>query len=167
MLRHSRKHAAHVGAAAGQADPRRVARGRGGSGGYRGEKALDALKAPNNKSGYEQVRGPSKGSKVNPYQALAYIKHGDQRNLGSFPTARAAARQIFYFMIGFVDGPPTPGNKDRAKRGEGPHKRDRRKGARRLSPPQPAPPLTALSLARRWPGLAHQRVNCLFVNITC
>ena len=118
--------------------------------------ALEALKT-DNAAGYQHVR-PVKGSKKNPYQAMAYIKHGDQRNLGSFPTARAAARQIFYFMIGFVDGPPTPGNKGRAKRGEGPRKRDRHRGARHLSPPQPAPPLTALCLARRWPGPAHQRV---------
>jgi hypothetical protein len=104
------------------------------------QQALEALKT-DNAAGYHHVR-PSKGSKTNPFQAMAYISHGDQRHLGNFPKAEVAARQVLYFMCGLLGTPPTPGKKDRAKRGEGARKRDRRKSACRLSPPHPDPTLT-------------------------
>ena len=90
---------------------------------------------------------------------MAHIKHGDQRNLGSFPTAKRAAQTVLYFMCGLTGVPPTPGKKYRNKRGEGSRKRDRHKSACRLSPPQPAPLLTVPCLARSWPEPAHERVS--------
>ena len=53
------------------------------------ERALEALKT-DNLAGYHHVR-PVKNSKLNPFQAMAYVGSKDQRGLGSFPTAREAA----------------------------------------------------------------------------
>jgi hypothetical protein len=87
------------------------------------ERALKALKT-DNLTGYHHVR-PVKNSRLNPFQAMAYVGPKDQRGLGSFPTAREAACVVLHFMLGRTPSPPTPGKKDRNKRGTGARKRDR------------------------------------------
>ena len=110
--------------------------------------------------GYELVSPPSGKSKK--HQARTSGKLCGQRGLGSFSTAVAAATAVFKWIVGIIPTPPTPGRmKDRAKRGDGPLKKDRCNhghGAIFFYSDPSHPPLTARSLARRWPGSAHQRV---------
>ena len=85
------------------------------------ERAIDLLKT-NTKSGYCCVLPVN--SKTNPWQAKPYIRPKVQRSLGSFPTARDAARRVLHWMLGIIQTPPSP-NPDRNHRGEGKRKRDR------------------------------------------
>jgi hypothetical protein len=117
------------------------------------ERALEALKT-DNLAGYHHVR-PVKNSKLNPFQAMAYVGPKDQRGLGSFPTAREAAGAVLRFMIGLTPSPPTPGKKDRNKRGAGARKRDRCNHGQGLcichaSRHLHFPPLTRLSPFPSW-----------------
>ena len=66
------------------------------------------------------------------WQAKPYIRPKVQRNLGSFSTPEAAAKEVVRWMFGGRPTPPTP-SKDRNKRNEGRRVRDRSnkgKGAR-------------------------------------
>jgi hypothetical protein len=92
------------------------------------EALLAALKE-NNQSGVKYVYTSGKR-----FQAKPYIRPGVQRSLGSFDTAREAAEHILRVCYEGEPLPPTP-SKDRAKRGEGPRKRIRHKGAAPLSNP--------------------------------
>jgi hypothetical protein len=85
------------------------------------EALLAALKE-NNQSGVKYVYTSGKR-----FQAKPYIRPGVQRGLGTFDTAREAAEHILRVCYEDEPLPPTP-TKDRAKRGEGPRKRIRRKG---------------------------------------
>ena len=85
------------------------------------ERAIDMLKT-DSKSGYLYVL-PVKSSS-NPWQAKPYIKPKVQRSLGSFPTARDAARCVVHWVLGIYPTPPSP-HTDRNRRGEGRRKRDR------------------------------------------
>ena len=117
------------------------------------ERALEALKT-DNLAGYHHVR-PVKNSRLNPFQAMAYVGPKDQRGLGSFPTAREAACVVLHFMLGRTPSPPTPGKKDRNKRGAGARKRDRCNHGQGLcichaSRHLHFPPLTRLSPFPSW-----------------
>ena len=117
------------------------------------ERALEALKT-GNLAGYYHVR-PVKNSKLNPFQAMAYVGPKDQRGLGSFLTAREAACAVLHCMLGLTPSPPTPGKKDRNKRGAGARKRDRCNHGQGLcichaSRHLHFPPLTRLSPFPSW-----------------
>ena len=62
------------------------------------------------------------------FQSKPYIRPGVQRSLGNFTSAEEAAQEIVRLCYGCIPLPPSP-SKDRAKRGEGPRPRIRRKGA--------------------------------------
>ena len=90
------------------------------------ERCVDLLLAPGTKSGYKEVYPSATEGK---WQAKPYIGPGKQRNLGTFATARAAAKAILWFKQG---GCPAPSpQKERNKRGQGARARDRRKGTHR------------------------------------
>ena len=106
------------------------------------ELAIDLLKT-DNQSGYHHV---FKGaSNTNPWQAKPYVRPKVQRNLGSFATARDAARQVVKWLFEIIPTPPSP-LQDRNARGAGRKKRDRRKGELCLHSVLPLALLTTHSL---------------------
>ena len=88
------------------------------------EKAIDLLKNPALKSGYEEVQRISDES----FEAKVYLRPKVQRSLGSFSTARAAAEVVFEFLTGQRPPPPTPPKRNRRGEGRAPRIRKGRKG---------------------------------------
>ena len=86
------------------------------------DRAIDVVLGKEGGSGYRDVYKGA--SAVNPWQAKPYLRPGVQRNLGSFPTPEAAAREVIIWMYGGRPTPPTP-TKERNKRGVGRRVRDR------------------------------------------
>ena len=86
------------------------------------EDTLAKLKEPTN-SGFKYVY--KSGER---FQSKPYTRPGVQRSLGNFASAEEAAQEIVRLCYGCIPLPPSP-SKDRAKRGEGPRPRIRRKGA--------------------------------------
>ena len=76
--------------------------------------------------GYELVSPPKGLNKL--FYARTSGKECGQRQLGKgFETAELAAREVFLWIIGIIDTPPTPSRvKDRNARGQGVRKKDRR-----------------------------------------
>ena len=122
------------------------------------ELAIDLLKT-DNASGYHSVFKVASNTK--PWQAKVYLRPKTQRNLGSFATRDAAARQVIKWMFKIIPIPPSP-LQDRNARGAGRKKRDRRKGE---LCPVPALPSCCLALltaqspcAHRWARSTDERV---------
>ena len=97
------------------------------------EEALAKLKEPT-QTGFRYIY--KSGER---FQAKPYIRPGVQRSLGNFSSAEEAAIEVIRLCLGCIPLPPSP-KKDRAKRGEGPRQRTRRKGAA----PIPLPCLLSL-----------------------
>jgi hypothetical protein len=89
------------------------------------ERCVDLLRAPT-RSGYKEVHESATKGK---WQAKPYVGPKDQRNLGTFDTAREAAAAILAFKMGSLQL-KSPKNTERNKRGQGPRPRDRRRGMR-------------------------------------
>ena len=103
----------------------------------------EAVACLKTEKGYELV-SPPKGSNKK-YQARTSGKPCSQRQLGKgFDTAEQAAREVFLWIIGIIDTPPTPSRvKDRNARGQGVRKKDRcSHGQGALSFPSPLNPLS-------------------------
>ena len=81
-------------------------------------KAIDLLRTSGTKSGFLEVYASGER-----WQAKPYVSPGTQRHLGSFSSAREAARKILYWRLGIEQLPPSP--KPRNKRGAGRKPRSR------------------------------------------
>ena len=81
-------------------------------------KAIDLLRTSGTKSGFLEVYASGER-----WQAKPYVSPGTQRHLGSFSSAREAARKILYWRLGIEQLPPSP--KPRNKRGAGRKQRSR------------------------------------------
>ena len=121
------------------------------------EQAVACLK---NDTGYQLVSPPRGANKK--FQARTSGRPSGQRHLGSFSSAEEAAKEVYLWIIGIVDTPPTPGRlKDRRKRNEGKRQRDRCSYGTGALLPSLFPLVSRapwLPFPRRWRGHAHQRV---------
>ena len=81
-------------------------------------KAIDLLRTSGTKSGFLEVYASGER-----WQAKPYVSPGTQRHLGSFSSAREAARKILFWRLGIEQLPPSP--KPRNKRGAGRKPRSR------------------------------------------
>ena len=100
----------------------------------------EAVACLKTEKGYELVSPPKGLNKK--YQARTSGKPCGQRQLGGFDTAEEAAKEVFLWIMGLIDTPPTPSRvKDRNARGQGVRKKSRcNHGEGSLSFPSPLNP---------------------------